>query len=109
MNIANTRFVLSVVFACLLSACGKPEDVTLIRVRVLADRNVEVDGRRYSGVSEAKSAIMKIETERPDARFTLSMTNMSESEGMWFLQQLSDGDGKMGLVGILTEPKVIKN
>jgi hypothetical protein len=92
-----------------LSGCDKPHSLSLVRVHVLEDRSIQVENRRYSSIPEARAAIKQIEDNQPNARFTLSVTNLSEQQGMEFVRQLSDGDGKMSLVGFLAEPKAMKN
>jgi hypothetical protein len=103
------RAIIAIGLAGVISACGKPGSISLVHVYVLANRTIRIEDKRYFSILEAKSAIKKIEAERPDARFVLSTTNMSEPQGMDLVRQLSDGDGKIGVVGILTEPKAIKN
>ena len=88
-----------------LTGCDKPHSFSLVRVYVLEDHAIRVEKTRYSSIAEAKAAIKQIESDRPDARFTLSATNVSEQEGMALVGQLSDDDGKMVLVGMLTEPR----
>jgi hypothetical protein len=95
--------------AGILIACGKPHAISIVPVYVLEDRTITIEDKHYFNFAEARAAMQRIEAERPDARFSVSVTNMSESEGVSLIRKLSNGDGKIGLVGILTEPKAIKN
>jgi len=109
MKRALGRAVIAIGLTGVLFACGKPGPVSVVPVYVLEDRTINIEGKHYSSLAEARAAIQRIEAERPDVRFAVSVTNLSEPESVSLVQKLSDGDGKMGLVGILTEPKALKD